>query len=205
MAKPTSKMIKVTSRGMVRTSRGRIRTPINFPYRENVEVIWNMLTVDRAEVWEQLKDKTFVKLTVENFDLDNNLPAKQKATQDVIQENPTQSYAKKNPESLGGMSRCMAGQTTTDNSNNSKRNKKKRNKDKRNQQQEIPEPKSTYNGAMYEGMKDALDKALADTDIQQEKKPKPKYVTPAGKPVEEHTKEEKKEDTLTGDTFTPVE
>lgn len=71
-----TKMVRVTSRGMVTTSRGRVMSPIMSPYRETVDRIWGMITVDRADVEEQLPDKTFVKLTVQNFDKDNYVSKK---------------------------------------------------------------------------------------------------------------------------------
>lgn len=68
---PTTKMIKVTSRGYVNTSRGKAFAPINRPYRENVDTIFRMLTVDRATIYEVLPNKELLKLTVHNFDKDN--------------------------------------------------------------------------------------------------------------------------------------
>ena len=68
---PTTKMIKVTSRGYVNTSRGKAFAPINRPYRESVDTIFRMLTVDRATIYEVLPNKELLKLTVHNFDKDN--------------------------------------------------------------------------------------------------------------------------------------
>lgn len=68
----SSKMIKVTSRGYVTTSRGRAFAPITRPYREDVGVIFSMLTRDRATVVEVLSDKSEIKLTLQNFDKVND-------------------------------------------------------------------------------------------------------------------------------------
>lgn len=68
----SSKMIKVTSRGYVMTSRGRAFAPITRPYREDVGVIFSMLTRDRATVVEVLSDKSEIKLTLQNFDKVND-------------------------------------------------------------------------------------------------------------------------------------
>lgn len=67
-----TKMIRITSRGFALTSRGRVMTPIISPYRESVERIWSLITTDRADVEEQLNDGSFIALTVQNFDKDNN-------------------------------------------------------------------------------------------------------------------------------------
>lgn len=146
--KPTSKMIRVTSRGIVRTSRGRIRTPIVHPYRESIDVIWSMLTMDRATVEEQLADKSFIQLTTENFDIDNNTPIKiENSLLSESEDVPAQEYAEHNPEHLGSMSTCMVGQTSTD--GKSRRKKDKRNKKRNNQQfneqpnYTTPEPEDT--------------------------------------------------------------
>lgn len=68
----SSKMIKVTSRGYVMTSRGRAFAPITRPYREDVGVIFSMLTRDRATVVEVLSDKSEITLTLQNFDKVND-------------------------------------------------------------------------------------------------------------------------------------
>ena len=68
----SSKMIKVTSRGYVTTSRGRAFAPITRPYREDVGVIFSMLTRDRATVVEVLSDKSEIALTLQNFDKVND-------------------------------------------------------------------------------------------------------------------------------------
>lgn len=68
-----TKMIRIVSRGYVSTSRGRVMTPIISPYRESVNRIWNMLTVDRADIDEKLDDGTFVRLTIHNYDKDNSV------------------------------------------------------------------------------------------------------------------------------------
>lgn len=73
MSKVSTKMIKVTSRGIVTTSRGKVSGPINFPYRESVDKIWNMLTMENATVYEQLLDRSFIKLDIQNFDENNNI------------------------------------------------------------------------------------------------------------------------------------
>ena len=70
-----TKMIRVVSRGYVFTSRGRVMSPIMCPYRESVNRIWSMITVDRADVEEKLDDGSFVPLTVQNYDKDNNIKA----------------------------------------------------------------------------------------------------------------------------------
>lgn len=70
-----TKMIRIVSRGYVSTSRGRVMTPIISPYRESVNRIWNMLTVDRADIDEKLDDGTFVRLTIHNYDKDNSVKA----------------------------------------------------------------------------------------------------------------------------------
>lgn len=74
MAKDT-KMIRVVSRGYVSTSRGRVMTPLMSPYRESVNRIWNMLTVDRADIDEKLDDGSFIRLTIHNYDKDNSVKA----------------------------------------------------------------------------------------------------------------------------------
>ena len=74
MAKDT-KMIRVVSRGYVSTSRGRVMTPLMSPYRESVNRIWNMLTVDRADINEKLDDGSFIRLTIHNYDKDNSVKA----------------------------------------------------------------------------------------------------------------------------------
>lgn len=68
----SSKMIKITSRGYVTTSRGRAFAPITRPYREDVGVIFSMLTRDRATVVEVLSDKSEITLTLQNFDKVND-------------------------------------------------------------------------------------------------------------------------------------
>lgn len=68
----SSKMIKITSRGYVTTSRGRAFAPITRPYREDVGIIFSMLTRDRATVVEVLSDKSEVKLNLQNFDKIND-------------------------------------------------------------------------------------------------------------------------------------
>ena len=70
-----TKMIRVVSRGFVFTSRGRVMSPIMSPYRESINRIWSMITVDRADVEEKLDDGSFVPLTVQNYDKDNNIKA----------------------------------------------------------------------------------------------------------------------------------
>lgn len=70
-----TKMIRIVSRGYVFTSRGRVLSPIMCPYRESVNRIWSMITVDRADVEEKLDDGSFVPLTVQNYDKDNNIKA----------------------------------------------------------------------------------------------------------------------------------
>ena len=50
----SSKMIKVTSRGYVTTSRGHAFAPITRRYREDVGVIFSMLTRDRVTLVEVL-------------------------------------------------------------------------------------------------------------------------------------------------------
>lgn len=80
-----SKMILITSRGMVHTSRGIFRAPTRTPYREYLERIWSIITEDRADVYEVLKDGTKVKLTPQNFDQDNS--SKKKNTEIVEPDN----------------------------------------------------------------------------------------------------------------------
>lgn len=70
-----TKMIRVVSRGFVFTSRGRVMSPIMSPYRESINRIWSMITVDRADVEEKLDDGSFVPLTVQNYDKDNIIKA----------------------------------------------------------------------------------------------------------------------------------
>lgn len=72
MAKET-KMIRIVSRGFVTTSRGRVMSPILSPYKESINRIWNMLTVDRADIDEKLPDGSFIRLTVQNYDKDNSV------------------------------------------------------------------------------------------------------------------------------------
>ena len=69
---PDTKMIVVKSRGLVHTSRGLIQSPIVSAYRESVDRIWEMLTRDRADVYEVLRNKKEIRLNVQNFDADNN-------------------------------------------------------------------------------------------------------------------------------------
>lgn len=69
---PDTKMIIVKSRGLVHTSRGLIQSPIMYPYRESVDKIWGMISQDRADVYEVLRNKRELKLDAQNFDLDNN-------------------------------------------------------------------------------------------------------------------------------------
>lgn len=69
---PDTKMIVVKSRGLVHTSRGLIQSPIVSAYRESVDRIWEMLTRDRADVYEVLRNKKEIQLNVQNFDADNN-------------------------------------------------------------------------------------------------------------------------------------
>ena len=74
MANKNTKLIKITSRGMVTTSRGRVVTPINRPYRENVDTIFKMLTTTPAPtILEILGNGRTVKLSTSNFDKDNEL------------------------------------------------------------------------------------------------------------------------------------
>lgn len=85
---PTTKMIKVTSRGYVNTSRGKAFAPINRPYRESVDTIFRMLTVDRATIYEVLPNKELLKLTVHNFDKDNTPMPKTMVVEDPKKEEP---------------------------------------------------------------------------------------------------------------------
>lgn len=73
--KKDTKMIRVVSRGFVNTSRGRVISPIITPYKESVNRIWSMLTVDRADVEEKLPDGSFIKLNIQNYDKDNTIKA----------------------------------------------------------------------------------------------------------------------------------
>jgi hypothetical protein len=70
-----TKMIRIVSRGFVLSSRGRVMTPIMTPYRESINRIWSMLTVDRADIDEKLDDGTFVRLNIQNYDKDNSIKA----------------------------------------------------------------------------------------------------------------------------------
>ena len=85
---PTTKMIKVTSRGYVNTSRGKAFAPINRPYRENVDTIFRMLTVDRATIYEVLPNKELLKLTVHNFDKENSPMPKNMGVEAPKKEEP---------------------------------------------------------------------------------------------------------------------
>ena len=71
--KKDTKMIRVVSRGFVNTSRGRVISPIITPYKESINRIWSMLTVDRADVEERLPDGSFIKLNIQNYDRDNTI------------------------------------------------------------------------------------------------------------------------------------
>lgn len=88
--KSNSKMISIKSRGTVHTSRGIHRSPIRTPYREYIDKIWSIITVDRAEVYEHIGDYE-IKLTPQNYDQDNTPPVKKKPTpkpEPVIIEEP---------------------------------------------------------------------------------------------------------------------
>lgn len=73
--KKDTKMIRVVSRGFVNTSRGRVISPIITPYKESINRIWSMLTIDRADVEEKLPDGSFIKLNIQNYDRDNTIKA----------------------------------------------------------------------------------------------------------------------------------
>ena len=67
----SSKMIVIKTKGRVETGRGRVYAPIKTPYRETVRQILHILTVNGADVWEVLPDKTEVQLTTSNYDKNN--------------------------------------------------------------------------------------------------------------------------------------
>lgn len=66
------KLIKVTSRGIVLTSRGKCRTPFITPVWEDVDIIFQMISAQRATVIEVLNNGEEVTLTPFNFDKDNS-------------------------------------------------------------------------------------------------------------------------------------
>lgn len=86
--KKDTKLIKVNDRGMIYTSRGMVRGPITVPYLEKFDAILLMVTRFNHDVVEVLKDGSEVKLTVHNFNLDNNAPAEKIPTMPVRKEEP---------------------------------------------------------------------------------------------------------------------
>lgn len=103
-----TKMIRIVSRGYVSTSRGRIMSPVMSPYRESINRIWSMLTVDRADIDEKLPDGSFIRLNIQNYDRDNtikeevatNVPVKPVAPTPapVVNTVPTQTKVEKPDE-----------------------------------------------------------------------------------------------------------
>lgn len=71
MNSKNTKMIKVTSRGLVNTSRGQVLSPID-TYRETLDMIWSLITIDHATVEEEVAPGKYVRLTAQNFDQDNS-------------------------------------------------------------------------------------------------------------------------------------
>ena len=71
LAHTTMKRIKITSNGPL-TTKGGVRGPVLRPYMESIYNIRNMLVRDKATIIEILKDGSELKLTAENYMLDNN-------------------------------------------------------------------------------------------------------------------------------------
>lgn len=71
MANEMKKKIKILSKGVVLTSRGMARTPIDRPYLESINSILLLITRYKADVVEVLPDGREVKLTINNFNIDN--------------------------------------------------------------------------------------------------------------------------------------
>lgn len=67
-----SKMIVVRSRGFITTSRGQVTTPITRAFRETCSNIWNMITREKAAVYEVFPDKTELRLSEQNFNTNNS-------------------------------------------------------------------------------------------------------------------------------------
>lgn len=139
-----TKMIIVKSRGIVHSSRGIIRTPIITPYRESIDKIWGMLTQDRADVWEVLRNKSEVQLNIQNFDEDNSpkpeKPVMQQTPFTGTQNNSTTNnqQSNKEPEKKDESRRSderTQSQNTWKNQNQNNSGKNKNNKNKQQNQQ----------------------------------------------------------------------
>lgn len=111
-----SKMIIIKNRGLITTGRGKLTTPITRPYRETCGNIWNMLTREKADVYEVFPDGTELQLSAHNFNTSNVDYIKYLKSQDptassfsapsgksITYQNP-QSAAEKASETFKGQS-----------------------------------------------------------------------------------------------------
>lgn len=157
MSKVATKMIKVTSRGMVTTSRGKVHGPINYPYRESVDKIWNMLTVEGATVFEQLLDKSFIKLDTQNFDKNNNIPKTVEELHDAVSE------AEPEKSLTGARVGDLNAKVPPKKDRRNKKNKK--NKQQNNPQQTVTEPQEPETEKVTDTVTPKPDNKQEDTVI----------------------------------------
>ena len=140
MMERTTKMITVKSRGYVMTSRGMIMSPIRTPYREQVDRIWSMITKDRAEVYERLKDGTDLKLDVQNYDKDNQpkkrvTPKKVETAPDLPATKPQESVQNQNNQQNNNSQNIYQQNNQPGNGKKNKKKNKQNNWDNNQNQQ----------------------------------------------------------------------
>jgi len=97
-----------------------VMAPIRTPYREYIERIWSMLTNDRAEIYERLKNGTDLKLTVQNFDIDNN---QQKSETNPAPVSDTEVQRNSQPQQVQNNNQNNGNQFGNGKKNNKKKNK----------------------------------------------------------------------------------
>ena len=211
---PDTKMIVVKSRGLVHTSRGLIQSPIVSAYRESVDRIWEMLTRDRADVYEVLRNKKEIQLNVQNFDADNNAliretpvaAAEQKPFTGVettqktpVEESKQETAAEKietqNQSGSGGNNQQQKNQQNTWKNQSNKGNKNKHgNKDRDNNGQ-----KQSQNQTASEEKKDAGAESNPSATEKTDEKSQTEVDTTTQAQVETSSVEESKQETAAVD------
>ena len=213
---PDTKMIVVKSRGLVHTSRGLIQSPIVSAYRESVDRIWEMLTRDRADVYEVLRNKKEIQLNVQNFDADNNAliretpvaAAEQKpftgvetTQQTPVEESKQETAAEKietqNQTGSGGNNQQQKNQQNTWKNQSNKGNKNKHgNKDK---DRDNNGQKQSQNQTASEEKKDAGVESNPSATEKTDEKSQTEVDTTTQAQVETASVEESKQETAAVD------